>query len=152
MAEQLTEELLIDIEEAVAQGASTNKEIADSIGWTEGKFRDWEDGRRKNGEEESTKIHQAIKRGQSRQRKNLLRIAENSLVKLVGGYQYQEVKEEISDLKGTTTVTTTKYKEPNTTAVLFTLVNNGEGKYKSINNVQNTVVVEKTKYEVECED
>ena len=134
--EQLTEDLLDDIEDAVARGATTNLEIASSLGWTERKFRGWKDGERKNGISESDQIRQAIKRGKKTQRGYILRKAKNSLVKMVEGYSYEETKIEDSNLKGITKTVTTKYKEPNTTAVLFALVNNSDGEYKSINNIQ----------------
>jgi hypothetical protein len=134
MSQQLTRELLIDIEQAVADGASTDKEIADAIGWNIDTFRDWKQGKRKDGANESTKIHDAIKKGQSRQRKHFLQIAEYALKKRITGYEYEETTEEsgLTD-KGSFTKTKVVKKsiEPNVTSIIFALVNSG--KWKSIN-------------------
>ena len=138
--EQLTEELLINIEEAVANGADTNKQIADAIGFTESTFHKWRYGERKNGDEESERIGKAIKRGTNRQHKNLLRLAENALAKMVGGYHEEETKTEVSDTKGTTVTTTRKYYPPNATIAMFTAVNCSNGKWQSINNKETTNV------------
>ena len=147
--EQLTEELLIKIEEAVANGANTNREIADSLKWTEEKFRSWKHGKRKNGEEESTRISTAIKKGEARQKGSLLRLAETAIAKMLTGYHEEETKTEESDIKGKTVTTTRKYYAPNATIAMFTAVNCSDGKWKSINNVQSITVTEKSKYEVE---
>ena len=138
--EQLTEDILIVIEEAVAKGANTNKEIADCLGWTQRKFESWKHGQRVDGDEESARICDAIKRGQNRQSQNLLRLAENALAKLIVGHHEEETKTEVSDTKGTTVTTTKKYYPPNPTIAMFTAVNHSNGKWQSINNKETTNV------------
>jgi 16S rRNA U516 pseudouridylate synthase RsuA-like enzyme len=106
MANELTEDLLLDIEQAVADGATTDKEIAEGIGWAVGTFKTWKYGtQRINSEEESKQIKAAIEKGRSRQRKKFLCEAEHSLMELI--------------------------KNRNMTAVIFALVNSG--KWRSIN-------------------
>ena len=150
--EQLTEELLFNIEDAVANGANTNKEVAVALGWKERKFQEWKHGNRKNGVEESVKIREAIKKGTARQKGSLLRLAETAMAKMLTGYHEEETKTEDSEAKGKTVTTTKKYFAPNATIAMFTAVNCSDGKWKSINNAQNIVVKEKAKYEVELGD
>jgi hypothetical protein len=137
MANQLTEDLLIDIEQAVADGATTDKEISDAIGWNYETFKSWKLGKRKNGESESTQIYTAIKKGQSRQRKHFLQVAEYSLMKRIKGYNYKETTiEQGSTDKGDfeKTKVVEKQVEPNITAIIFALVNSG--KWQSVNREQ----------------
>lgn len=131
MADELTEELLLDIENAVALGAKTNAEIANTLGWSLGKFSDWKNGRRKDGANESNQIQSAIKRGKSRQRAVFLAKAENALLKKIEGYSVTETTEEevtnkSGDIVKATTKTVTKHFQPDTTAIIFALVNSGE--------------------------
>jgi len=131
MANDLSEYTLICLENAVANGAKTNAEMAQALGWSESKFRNVKDGDRKNGVEESARISQAIKKGEERQSDVFLALAENSLKKLVAGFEYTEVTVEVSESeKGTfnKTKTVKKYIKPDTAAVIFTLVNSGKWK------------------------
>lgn len=137
MADDITEHLLLCLENAVADGCSINAEMAKAIGWSESKFISVRYGKRVNGDDERTRTSNAIKKGEERRTENFLAIAENSLKKLLAGYEYEETSfvEEVSETKGTTTKTTKTKKvvKPDTTAVIFTLVNSSNGKWKSIN-------------------
>jgi hypothetical protein len=145
-AEQLTEDILNAIEDAVANGATTNKEIAKSLGWAYQKFINWKQGKRVDGENEKTKIDQAIKKGEKRQLKYFLKLAENTHPKLLTGYHEEETKTEVTKQKTKDgdegegeiiyekSTTTRKYYPPNPTIVMFTEVNASNGKWKSINN------------------
>ncbi len=160
--EQLTEELLIKIEEAVANGANTNKEVAVALRWTEEKFRNWKHGVRKNGAEEKAQIATAIKKGTARQKGSMLRLAETAMAISLQERHITETKTEVTVQKSKEgdegeviyekTTTTHKYIAPNPTLSMFTAVNCSSGKWKSINNVQNITVKEKSKYEVELGD
>ena len=147
MANELDQDLLDDIEQAVADGARTDQEIADGIGWNVSTFCDWKNGQlRKGGAEKSAKIRHAIKKGKGRQRKIFLKNAEYSLMKRVTGYSYDETTvEKIDDEKnGVTTTkekTVVKKSEPNMTAIIFALVNNSS-RWRSVNREQVTVAIQ----------
>lgn len=135
-ASGLTDYTLICLENAVANGAKTNAEMAQALGWSESKFRNIKDGDRKNGAEESARISQYIRNGENRQMDVFLALAENSLRKLVVGYEYEEVTEESGlNEKGefSKKKTTKKQIKPDANAVMFTLVNSGKGRWRSIN-------------------
>jgi hypothetical protein len=143
MADELTEYTLICLENAVAMGAETNAEMAESLGVTTSTFEKIKYGQRKDGESEKARIGDAIKRGKERRMDVFLAMAENSLKKLVNGYTYDEITVETeADGDGVITKTkkktVTKYVQPNTTAVLFSAVNSGGGRWKSINSKEGT--------------
>jgi hypothetical protein len=126
---ELTEYTLIDIENAVAEGAATMQEIADALGMQVETFRNWKIGRRKNGAEESRLINEAIDRGRHRQRSVFLHKAENALQRLVCGEEYDEehrIVQETKDGKFVTEKTITKRVLPNLGAVTFFLANTGK--------------------------
>lgn len=132
----LTEYTLICLENAVANGAKTNAEMAEALGWTEDKFRNVKHGKRVNGDTEKTQIATAIRKGENRQMDVFLALAENSLKKLIVGYEYEEVTEESGyNEKGefSKKKTTKKHIKPDSNAVMFTLVNSGKGRWRSLN-------------------
>lgn len=132
----LTDYTLICLENAVANGAKTNAEMAQALGWSEAKFDNVKGGRRVNGEEEKQRIATAIRNGENRQMDVFLALAENSLRKLVAGYEYEETIEESGyNEKGefSKKKTTKKHIKPDTNAVMFTLVNSGKGRWRSLN-------------------
>lgn len=131
MAEELTEYTLICLENAVAKGAETNAEMAEALGWSQSKFESIKHGKRVNGEEESTRTYEAIKRGKSRRKDVFLALAENSLRKLIAGYEYDEITTEVTETeKGafTKTKTVRKHIKPDTASVIYTLTDSGNWK------------------------
>ena len=142
---KITAKTFKQIEDAVANGATTMKEISAACGI---KYTTWDNYlyriKSKAAEERRDKIYAAIDSGMERLRDRLARAAENSLLKLVEGYDYQETAEEqriekVGDGKEKKVVfrkTTTKHKAPNSTAVIFALCNaegvKRDGRWQSI--------------------
>lgn len=134
----LTDKMLIDIEDAVAAGHETSKDIAVNIGISIGTMEKLRAGTIKNSPDSKKKISEAIKKGSDKQRENMKRIALSSLVKLVQGYDYEEIKTEAwKDDKGRIErqhiVKTMKHVQANVTAVIFTICNVDPENFKSIN-------------------
>ena len=84
------EGLLKKIEECVALGCSTSKEIADSIGIKKSTYDNLREGKRKNGKIEKAKIGEAIKKGNDRQPLNMLPILELSLMRSAVEHRVEE--------------------------------------------------------------
>ena len=143
-------QLLLDIEDAVAEGAKTNKEIAEALGWGESTFKYHRYGRTNTKEYDKFKkpIEAAIKKGTERAKPALLRLTERSIAKMITGYTYPEVHTETKRIpitrgrgKKRRTVYLVEEKEktiikrvlPNAMVVVFTAVNCGKGKWESIN-------------------
>jgi hypothetical protein len=127
--EHLSDSLLLDIENAVADGAVTTDEIAKAIGWGYSKFRTWRDGRRKDGAKESERIKVAIERGRQRQRKVFLSKAENALRRKIDGEDYDETTVTVQETKEGTFRTIKKVNKrvpPDTGAIIFALCNSGK--------------------------
>jgi hypothetical protein len=131
----ITDALLQSITDAVHNGARTDKEIAEYIGVNLKTFNDWRQGRRKEGEEESRKIRNAMEKGEELRRAKIAAAAEDSLLKLIVGYNYEETVTEQRSGKFDETIakTMTKHCKPNATVIIFALCNNLPDKYKSIN-------------------
>jgi len=128
--------LLRDIEQAVADGAVLDREIAKALGKTIDRWYNLKYGRGKGGEELATKVTEAIKKGKDRQRETMLGLAEYELVRSIRGYEYEEKTTEITESPSGRVVkqkTVKKRVLPNVTAMFFILVNKGEGRWKSIN-------------------
>lgn len=132
------DEIIIDIENAVANGAQNNRQIADAIGVNYRTFHNWvyrkdTESQRKRRE----KVNNAIKRGLNRQRKNFRKVAENALLKSITGFYVEEEITEIKKVGDTETIQKKKIRKfvnPNVTAQIFALVNNSE-RWKSVNKV-----------------
>ena len=132
------------IEDGVAEGATTVREIAAACGIAHGTFENYiYRAKSKANRERRDKIYAAIEAGMGRLRDRLSRAAENSLLKLVEGYDYHETSEEVTERlvggkkqKTTVTKTTKKHKAPNSTAVIFALCNaegvKRDGRWQSI--------------------
>jgi DNA-binding transcriptional regulator YdaS (Cro superfamily) len=131
----ITDALLQSITDAVENGAGTDKQVADSIGVPVSTYNDWKHGFRKNGKEESAKIRNAIEKGEELRRAKIAAAAEDSLLKLIVGYDYEEtvIEHKSGDRNESTEKTMTKHCKPNATAIIFALCNNLPDKYKSIN-------------------
>jgi hypothetical protein len=138
-AKEVDSDLIGEIEDAVAEGAKTNKQISEAIGWKEGTFKQFRYPNKKRPAylEYNQPIEDAIKRGFRRRRNIIRRAATDSLLKLVTGYEVEDrtVQKVTKDgVKTETQKITKKSFGPSVTAVIFALVNTDEN-YKSINKV-----------------
>lgn len=128
-----------EIENAVADGADSTKKIAEAIGVKYNTFKNWR--YRSNNEKNrtiSSRIETSIKKGATRRRHSLRKIAEDAIIKSIAGFY---VDEEITEIKkddktGKQTVHKKKIRKfisPSVTAQIFTLCNVAPDKWKSIN-------------------
>jgi len=148
---QYTPETLVEIENAVSNGAQTGPAIAAAIGVTPQAFNNHR--YRKTSPETTERadaIERAIKRGQSRRRESIKSTAEDALLKLIKGF---ELTDEIEEVRKKTAARpkgwkpgdpepseevnvykrrTIKRYGPNVTAVLFALVNSDPERWQSI--------------------
>lgn len=136
---ELTEDLLHDIEDAVASGADTNRKIADALGWTEKTFENYLYGYGTRGKYKG-EFQGAIKKGKSRCRKTHLRLAENTLGQRLTFHEVEEVEQEKwVDGNGVERQKMKKKKRvvpPSDMLIAFTLVNSAPERWQSINKVE----------------
>lgn len=93
---EVTDELLHAIEDVVAAGANSTREIAQFLEIPYQTYRNLSEGRRKkNGAEEMDKIGQAFNRGLARQIPRMLSAAETALMRKVTGESWLEVAKEV---------------------------------------------------------
>ena len=138
---KVTDDLLLSIENAVAAGAGSDDEIAAAIGWNPHSFHNVHYGKRKEGKKERAQIDTAIEKGKKRQRRTFLQLAEYAMVKKLSGYSYTEKtveKDKAGNIKFEKTVN--KLVPPDTAAVIFTLVNCGDGKWKNLQRASDVTV------------
>jgi len=132
---EVNEEFLSWVEDAVASGAENCREISDSIGVKYKTFRQIKYGKRKNGKEEKRRIETAIKKGKERQRRNIFRKAEYNLIKLIEGYNYEEIDTVTTKsgdaIKDQKIRKVQKHVPPNITAINTALNNLSGGKYQN---------------------
>jgi len=130
---KLDENLLLLVENAIASGAQTDSEIAKAVGLKLAVFRNIKYGKRKNGKIEKSKMANAIKKGQARQRETIFQKAEYSLIKKIEGYTVKETDTKKEKINGKLIITETreriKHIQPDTTAIMFALNNLSDGKY-----------------------
>lgn len=123
------QELLLQIETAVARGADTNREIAECIGMTEKTFANYRYAR--SGEASykpcAVAIEEAIKKGRRRRAERLLSLAEDAIARMITTEEYQEKTIEHRTRKGEPPVViervTTRVRHPNPVLLMFVAVN-----------------------------
>lgn len=113
-----SEEIKKRIVELVEEGEFTMREICKSVGVHQNTVILW----KKN----KVEFREAIKEAEKKQYKNLGEIAKSSLIKLLKGFEYEEITQEgVTDKSGVLKVKSVrkvkKYVPPQTTAVIFTL-------------------------------
>ena len=108
--EWITEEGLIKIE-GWARDGLTDIQIAQNIGIAVSTLNNWKN--------KYIELMESLKRG----KEVVDRQVENALLKRALGYEYQELKTEVSDKDGIKTVTTIKEVTPDVTAMIFWLKN-----------------------------
>lgn len=86
------DELLLDLETAVAKGADTNRQMAKALGWSPSAFKNYRYGKGNNPRYQDSKaaMETAIKKGQRRRRKKLLALAEDAIAELLRHDTFEE--------------------------------------------------------------
>jgi hypothetical protein len=89
---EIDDELLLDIETAVAGGAESNSQIAKAIGWRTSTFKNYRYGKGKNPRYAAFRapMETAIKKGLRRRRKKLLSASEDALLELLRHDTFEE--------------------------------------------------------------
>jgi len=148
---QYTPETLVEIENAVSNGATSTADIAAAIGATKAAFENHRFRKSSPAlRDRSEAIDRAIKRGLARRRNNIKAVAEDALLKLITGF---ELVDEIEEVRKKTQKRPKGWKQgdpepaeevnvykrrtvkkygPNVTAVLFALVNSDPERWQSI--------------------
>lgn len=127
-----------NIENAVADGATSTKEIAEAIGIKYNTFKSWRYKKFTEKDKEiACRIEDAIKKGINRRAINIRKTAENALIKSITGYfveeETTEIKKDSAGREYTHNKKVKKYIPPSVTAQIFALVNVSD-KWHSINN------------------
>jgi len=132
--------ILTDIENAVAKGNKTNEQIAKAIGIPLRSFKRayLEETKTHKAARSGTLIKEAISKGASKSRSELLKHAENGILRKIKQRDIKETKTELwydgdGNIVKKHILKTDKTLEPDTTLLIFTAVNNSEH-WQSINN------------------
>lgn len=147
---EFDDQFFIRLENAIANGCDTNKKMADAVGFNVGTFKNYRYGRGKSSKRNDyiVPIESTIKKGLLRRQESLIKISEDSLVKLVKGYSYEETTHEeqlLPDGRDDTGVElfkriiknkkVIKHIPPNAMATVFVAVNQGPDRWQSINKI-----------------
>lgn len=141
---EINEDLLLDIETAVASGAESNSEIARLIGWSTSTLKNYRYG--KGGNDRYLRfrepIETAIKKGTHRRRKKLLSAAEDAILELLRSDNYSErhVERQMgpADDRGVRPVlrevqkVVERRRIPNAVIAMFTAVNASQTEEKAV--------------------
>jgi len=129
----------------LARHGATELQMAEALGMTYSTFR-YHKGQ----------FLAEIKKGREEGEDINITLVENALLKAAKGFEYEETHIERKVKDGKTVYENVKkvkkYYPPNTGAIFFYLVNRGNGRWKSINNMEINLPEDATKYFAEIAD